>query len=95
MSVHDGERFLREAVDSILAQTLTELELIVVDDKLEIGFPGPPTSGPGDSGGEEGDSGGTPAKATLEIVIKGSSPPEGWKRVVEGYDRALRAQIPG
>ncbi len=32
MSVHDGERFLHEAVGSILAQTLTELELVVVDD---------------------------------------------------------------
>jgi hypothetical protein len=32
MSVYNGERFLREAVDSVLTQTLAELELIVVDD---------------------------------------------------------------
>jgi glycosyltransferase involved in cell wall biosynthesis len=32
MPVRDGERFLREALDSILTQTLSELELIVVDD---------------------------------------------------------------
>lgn len=32
MPVRDGARFLREAVDSILDQTLAELELIVVDD---------------------------------------------------------------
>ncbi len=32
MPVRDGERFLREALDSTLAQTLDDLELIVVDD---------------------------------------------------------------
>ena len=32
MSVHNDMRFLREAVDSVLAQTLADLELILVDD---------------------------------------------------------------
>ena len=32
MPVRDGERFLREALDSTLAQTLFDLELIVIDD---------------------------------------------------------------
>lgn len=32
MSVYNGERFLREATDSILRQTLENFELIVVDD---------------------------------------------------------------
>jgi glycosyltransferase involved in cell wall biosynthesis len=32
LAVHDDKRFLREAVDSVLAQTLSDLELIVVDD---------------------------------------------------------------
>ncbi len=32
MPVRDGERFLREALDSILGQTLADLELVVVDD---------------------------------------------------------------
>jgi glycosyltransferase involved in cell wall biosynthesis len=32
MTVHEGERFLSEAVDSILGQTLEDLELIAVDD---------------------------------------------------------------
>ncbi len=32
MPVRDGERFLREALESTLAQTVAELELIVVDD---------------------------------------------------------------
>jgi glycosyltransferase involved in cell wall biosynthesis len=32
MAVYNGERFLREAVESVLAQTFTDLELVVVDD---------------------------------------------------------------
>ena len=32
MSVHNGERFLREAVDSVLAQTFRDFEFIIVDD---------------------------------------------------------------
>jgi glycosyltransferase involved in cell wall biosynthesis len=32
MAVHDDTRFLREAVESVLAQTLGDLELILVDD---------------------------------------------------------------
>jgi glycosyltransferase involved in cell wall biosynthesis len=32
MPVFDGEAYLREAMDSILAQTLPELELLVIDD---------------------------------------------------------------
>ncbi|MEY2513508.1 MAG: hypothetical protein QOJ89_866 [bacterium] len=32
MAVHNGERFLIEAVDSVLRQSVTELELVVVDD---------------------------------------------------------------
>jgi glycosyltransferase involved in cell wall biosynthesis len=32
MSVYNGERFLREAIESVLVQTLAEFELIVIDD---------------------------------------------------------------
>ena len=32
MTVHNGERYLAEAIDSVLAQSVAELELIVVDD---------------------------------------------------------------
>jgi glycosyltransferase involved in cell wall biosynthesis len=32
MSVYNGERFLREALDSVLCQTFTDFEFIVVDD---------------------------------------------------------------
>jgi glycosyltransferase involved in cell wall biosynthesis len=32
MAVHNGEKYLREAVDSILTQTFTDFEFIIVDD---------------------------------------------------------------
>ncbi|MEA2690371.1 MAG: hypothetical protein QOD51_2978, partial [Candidatus Eremiobacteraeota bacterium] len=32
LPVHDGETYVREAIDSILAQTFADFELIVVDD---------------------------------------------------------------
>lgn len=32
MSVYNGERFLREAIDSILAQTFTDFEFVILDD---------------------------------------------------------------
>src|SRR6476619_2022139 len=32
MPVHNGERYLREAVDSILNQTLRDFEFVIIDD---------------------------------------------------------------
>ena len=40
MPVHDGERWLREAVDSVLAQTFGEFELLVIDDGSTDGTAG-------------------------------------------------------
>jgi hypothetical protein len=39
MAVHNGERFVREAVGSVLGQTLSDLELVVVDDGSEDSTP--------------------------------------------------------
>ena len=40
MPVHNGEAFLEEAVESVLHQTLRELELVAVDDGSTDGSPG-------------------------------------------------------
>ena len=32
MPVHNGARFLREAIDSILAQTWSDFDLVIIDD---------------------------------------------------------------
>jgi glycosyltransferase involved in cell wall biosynthesis len=40
MPVRDGERFLVEAAESVLGQTLSDLELIIVDDGSIDGTPG-------------------------------------------------------
>jgi hypothetical protein len=39
MSVYNGERFLAEAVESVLSQTLAELELVVIDDGSDDSSP--------------------------------------------------------
>jgi glycosyltransferase involved in cell wall biosynthesis len=39
MAVHDGEPFLRPAVESVLRQTMSDLELLVVDDASTDGTP--------------------------------------------------------
>jgi len=35
------------------------------------------------------------ANTKIEITLKGEEPPEGLQKVIEGYEKALRAQIPG
>lgn len=40
LPVHDGARFLREAIDAVLGQTFADLELLIVDDGSTDGSPG-------------------------------------------------------
>ncbi|MEZ9524941.1 DUF2589 domain-containing protein [Enterovibrio norvegicus] len=68
----------------------TELEVGVKEDNsLEIAFPSTK------KGGLFNADKSSPSLAELEIVIHADDPPEGLKKLIEGYDRALRAQIPG
>lgn len=65
----------------------TDLEVTADDrDELYIAFR-PQIKG---SGG-----GGDTSNTHIEISLRGSEPPEGLQKVIEGYEKALRAQIPG
>ena len=67
----------------------TELEIELVDDVLQVSFPSqspPPFEDPSTE---------SPHRASLEIEIEACKPPRGLEILVEGYERALRAQIPG
>jgi hypothetical protein len=80
--------------------------LVDGDGALQVSFAppgggGPPLSkegGPEDEGGGAGGGGAAAARGvntSIEIVVESGAPPEGLRRIVEGYERALRAQIPG
>ena len=56
----------------------------MIDDNLSISFPSKTKTN------EENKH-----LATLEVNIDKATTPEGLKKLIEGYDRALRAQIPG
>ncbi len=60
------------------------------DNKLMVSFPQAPAKKQEGSDEEQHVPG-----SKVEITITGGEPPEGLKRLIEGYERALRAQIPG
>ncbi|QMU64087.1 MAG: DUF2589 domain-containing protein [Flavobacteriaceae bacterium] len=62
----------------------TDLEVNLVDDELAISFPEKIKDRESDVN-----------IASLEVVIDKTHPTDGLKKLIEGYDRALRAQIPG
>ena len=69
----------------------TDLDISIVDDNLEVAFPERNSTCL-----EPSEQGGSPYHhATLEVVIDCKEPTQGLHKLVEGYDRALRAQIPG
>ncbi|MDD1781669.1 DUF2589 domain-containing protein [Enterovibrio sp. ZSDZ35] len=68
----------------------TNLEVNVNESNaLEVSFTGNNSSGLFKSGKNPNHM------AELEITINADEPPEGLRKLIEGYDRALRAQIPG
>jgi hypothetical protein len=74
----------------------TDLELFVEKDQLGVSFPTKcqktkPSSKNDKSGADESEK----CTATLEITVTPSGPSDGLLKVVEGYEKALRAQIPG
>jgi hypothetical protein len=62
----------------------TDLEVQMIGDDLSISFPSKTKANEEDK-----------HLATLEVNIDKATTPEGLKKLIEGYDKALRAQIPG
>ncbi len=68
-----------------------ELEVTSDDnDELLVAFPNHKSSGMFSKSADKSEG-----NTRIEITLKGGEPPEGLQKVIEGYERALRAQIPG
>ncbi|MBF8221889.1 hypothetical protein [Halomonas sp. 328] len=77
-------------LDEVRFKTALEVS-IDDDDSLQVGFPRRPAAEVGEASAGEP----PPGQAMLEVVVKGRPPTDGLRSLIEGYDRALRAQIPG
>ncbi|WCN13925.1 DUF2589 domain-containing protein [Marinomonas mediterranea] len=72
----------------------TELDITTnKDEKLLVSFPKPRKRSFFSS--NDSSDGAPSGNATIEITLTGDEPPEGLKTLIDGYERALRAQIPG
>ncbi|MDE5118927.1 MAG: hypothetical protein O4965_01675 [Trichodesmium sp. St19_bin1] len=66
----------------------TELEIQSEDDELLVSFPS------SQSTKAESQESSVLPRATLDITLTPHQGPEGLKKIVEGYEKVLRAQIP-
>ena len=71
----------------------TELDLSVSGDALQVSFPKQTLKS--QELREERAKSGNGGKAHLEVKICAMETPDGLKYIVDGYERALRAQVPG
>lgn len=71
----------------------TELDLSVNGDALQVSFPKRTLKN--QEMAEEGAKLGNGGKAHLEVKIAAMETPDGLKYIIDGYERALRAQVPG
>lgn len=73
-----------------LMKFTTVLDVAIENDELMVSF------SPHGRAGEAGEPGGAQqATATLELMIQPQANTEGLTKLIEGYEKALRAQIPG
>lgn len=70
----------------------TELEIQVEDDELLVSFPAPQSRRQDDD--EDKPDSSPRSVATLEITLTPHHGTEGLRKIVEGYEKVLRAQIP-
>ena len=66
-----------------------DLEVTAEKDELYVAFRPPQVSGGENTITKD------PTNTRIEISLVGHEPPEGLQKVIEGYEKALRAQIPG
>lgn len=64
---------------------------------LKLGFPGETGRGQARAQSDKGEGEANPEieMGSIEVVIKSTKPPRGYYELIRGYDRALRADIPG
>ncbi|WP_199609097.1 DUF2589 domain-containing protein [Flocculibacter collagenilyticus] len=81
----------------ISTQKITEVKftahLEVTTDENDEVYVAFPTNKKGGLFGKHKDE--TNENTKIEITLTGAEPPEGLQKVIEGYERAIRAQIPG
>ncbi len=70
----------------------TSLEVTLEEGQLKVAFS--PSTGDNDSG-DDNQGGNSTSNATLDITLSPTTTPDGLKKLIEGYEKALRAQIPG
>ncbi|MCP4746311.1 MAG: DUF2589 domain-containing protein [Desulfobacteraceae bacterium] len=73
----------------------TELEVTLENDELIVSFPLNSSSDNQTLPNEDGQNKENLTNTTLEITLKPTTSPQGLLKLVEGYEKALRAQIPG
>ncbi|MCC5996994.1 MAG: hypothetical protein JJU18_11580 [Oceanicaulis sp.] len=87
-----------------IAEFRLTLKVLIAEDgeTVSLAFPGSPQSGASGqgrrkrrSGDADEPAGPDPETGTIEIVLKSVDPPGGFYEIIRGYDRALRANIPG
>lgn len=87
-----------------IAEFRMTLKVMIAEDgeTVSLAFPGSPQSGASGRargrrkpGEEDEPSGPDTETGTIEIVLKSVDPPGGFYEIIRGYDRALRANIPG
>jgi hypothetical protein len=66
-----------------------DIELYIIDNQINIGF-GKKLA----SGGDKNPNNESTTIGHLEIIMGPNETPEGLKKIIEGYERMLRAQIP-
>jgi hypothetical protein len=76
----------------------TLLDLSIVQDKVVVGFPSAglvgDVGGNAETGFGDGKNASPKGTSRVEVTITATATPKGFVQVIEGYNRALRAQIP-